>query len=136
MTELIDEAISTYCKKHGHPEWEKPLIDIIAHYEGYPLDYLEDNPKQNILKILKEYKLQGNAFHDTGMFAWDVARLSVFCNQAYVRLFDKKKIIPWNPLEQSYSDFTKDHPEHERLSVEEGYPPENHIRMWFYMQVK
>ena len=135
MTQLIKQAISANCKKLGHPEWEIAFDIIIKHYEGYPLDYLEDEPSESILKIIKEHEPCGDP-HDTGFFAWDVARLTVFCNQAFVRRKEEKEIIPWNPLVQSYKEFTTTYPEHERLSLEDPYPPENHIRMWFYMQVK
>ncbi|HID51088.1 MAG TPA: hypothetical protein EYP41_03500 [Anaerolineae bacterium] len=135
MTQLLDEAIRANCRHQKHPEWEKPLQIIIQNYEAYEIDYPEDDPRQNIIDLLKSYENEVEG-HDTGLFAYEVAELAVFCNQAFVRDFKTKTITPWNPLQQSYADFAKQYPEHERLSLEEGYPPANHIRMWFYMHTQ
>jgi len=127
--------ISNECETREHPDWVAPLLTIIQNYVGYPMVDPEHDPAENILKLLKNYNYQGD-HHDTGLIAWGIASLSIFYYQAYVRLREDKKIIPWNPLEQSYQSFANAYPEHERIEVEGPYPPENHIRMWFYLHAE
>ncbi|RUM93772.1 MAG: hypothetical protein DSZ28_06760 [Thiothrix sp.] len=128
--------ISKECESRGHPDWVTPLLTIVQNYTGYPMVDPNHDPAENIVKALKNYSYLGD-HHDTGGIAYSIAKLNIFCYQAYVRHRDAKVIIPWNPLEQNYESFAKAYPEHERIEIVEGpYPPENHIRMWFYLHAE
>ena len=109
--------------------WKRLISTLLKNLKGVPDHAAENDPGEEILIMLRSLENNDREDMKLRLFAMQLGGLDAFRHRA-VRLSDAGPQI-WNPLEETYADFTSGAQNLRQYVEDEPYPPRDFIKMWF-----
>ena len=122
------KQIITELKRINRMNWLPTIEDLIHHYDGIKGIEQNNMPTEGILNILQS--LHNNRQLNMNAII-GFQQLKCFSYRVYISAKKKDPTKFWNPLEQSYKEFSESATNIDVYQSNQPHPANDIIRLWF-----